>query len=280
LTAGEIFETNILNEKIILKIVDSSTLFLIDTPYVNPSYVGARNNEMDGTARLVKFEITDRLGKKSIAYLLYIYIENIEFFKEYIIGHDIKIEHLVTIREGSGLGGGGKITNKLFAFYLGLMECKYWYTDLVGRNLNTIKLMDESDDILSKAYRDHYNQPTVSEGKLELKWSDYGAFKGDAHIYKVTQLSIPGQAKKYTRGVLKGLWQSTFFTKKDLKGVKKCGCFSCLRQFKAEEVVFSDPTRPQCPYCAVDAVLRDSTDHPLSKDLLKNMQKYYFERYN
>ena len=280
MNVGDNFVINISNENVSLEITEATTLYLEETPNCNPDYVGGRNSEMDGMARLVKFEVKNS-RKSEFTYMLYIYIENIEFFKEYIVSKDLQIEHLVTIREGSGLGGGGKVTNKLFAYYLGLMECKYWYTDLVGRNTNTLSHLNESDDLLEKAYKDPFNLPVVLTGIKELKWSEYGNFLGDANIYKVDTLSFVNQNPSYTRPMIRGLWETAFFSKNELIGITKCGCFNCLKYFKPNEIMFgSENSRiPQCPFCSVDSVLRDTPQHPLNDNLLKMMNHFYFKRF-
>lgn len=59
----------------------------------------------------------------------------------------------------------------------------------------------------------------------------------------------------------------------------KCGCFFCLKTFRARDVVNwlddSDGKTAVCPYCGVDSVLPDSKVE-LSKDFLEKMYEVWF----
>lgn len=70
-----------------------------------------------------------------------------------------------------------------------------------------------------------------------------------------------------------------------LKASKLAGCFYCLEIFPPSEIVrwvndpdtmgLRDGRTALCPKCGIDSVLPDAAV-PLSKDLLKDMQKEWF----
>lgn len=66
--------------------------------------------------------------------------------------------------------------------------------------------------------------------------------------------------------------------KEQLKKVKKCGCFYCLKIF--------DPTLIKdwcdngetaiCPFCGIDSIIYDNKFYPVEESFLKKMKKQWF----
>ena len=55
----------------------------------------------------------------------------------------------------------------------------------------------------------------------------------------------------------------------------QCGCFSCNRLFLPSEVedYIDEGETALCPYCGVDAVIRDASGFQLSEEFLQSMHK-------
>jgi hypothetical protein len=64
-----------------------------------------------------------------------------------------------------------------------------------------------------------------------------------------------------------------------LPEAKICGCFYCLKQFRADQItewVDSDETA-LCPFCGIDSVLGFETD-AADEELLRRMHNRWFTR--
>jgi hypothetical protein len=279
LQTNDIYTETLENEVFKITVIERCEYDTNFTPYFDANYEAYRNNSMDGKALLLKLNIETENKDSHVVYLLYCYLENINFFKKIIIKSKVSIDQLCTIREGSGLGGGGVISNKIFAFYLGYMQCKYWFTDVIGRNVESMTKLNEEDTILEDTYNNVYNKSTVLTGLMCMDWSNYGSFQGDAHVYRVETLHMPNnEDPEYSEEFLDLLHKSSEFNKADLIGVKECACFSCISYFKAEDVMLGDDkfSIPQCPYCSVDSVLRETPEVHITDRLLKKMRAKYF----
>jgi hypothetical protein len=64
---------------------------------------------------------------------------------------------------------------------------------------------------------------------------------------------------------------------------KVCGCYYCLEIFSPSEIVewsFENGSKKVvtaiCPYCLIDSVIGESSGYPITKEFLKEMQKYAF----
>jgi hypothetical protein len=64
---------------------------------------------------------------------------------------------------------------------------------------------------------------------------------------------------------------------------KVCGCYYCLEIFSPSEIVeWSSESDDEidvtasCPYCLIDSVIGESSGYPITKEFLKEMQKYAF----
>ena len=190
LQANDIYTETLENEVFKITVIERCEYDTNFTPYFEANYVAYRNNSMDGKALLLKLNIETENKDSHVVYLLYCYLENINFFKRIIIKSKVSIDQLCTIREGSGLGGGGVISNKFFAFYLGYMQCKYWFTDVIGRNMKSMTKLNEQDTILEDAYNSVYNKSTALTG-LNFIGNGVTAFKTGGVGDNIT-VSIPG----------------------------------------------------------------------------------------
>lgn len=70
-------------------------------------------------------------GSKT-AKVIYFYMENINFMEEVLFKHNLKISHVVKVRDGSGYGGGLKSMTLLSAFFSEL-GVQYVYSDFQGQ---------------------------------------------------------------------------------------------------------------------------------------------------
>ncbi len=120
--------------------------------------------------------------------LLYFIIENNNFFEEIILKKHLSISHLVTIRVGAGLGGGGRINFRYIEFFLGLIGTKYIASDNYGRDIIGFNIIFRHP-ILRDAYFSDVNKPYILKFLKEIHWSNYGIFQGDAFVAEV--LSYP-----------------------------------------------------------------------------------------
>ena len=64
-----------------------------------------------------------------------------------------------------------------------------------------------------------------------------------------------------------------------------CGCFHCLKTFEPTSIVewvdVDEAGQGQtalCPFCGVDAVIRRSVKYDISRELLSEMRRYWFQR--
>lgn len=66
----------------------------------------------------------------------------------------------------------------------------------------------------------------------------------------------------------------------EIEKSEKCGCFYCLRIYPSSEIVdWTDVGDTAiCPYCDIDSVIGDSAGFPITKEFLKEMKDYWFNR--
>ncbi len=97
--------------------------------FVNPNYVTRPEYAASGPeVYLLEIEINSNEYGKIIRPVIYFLFENINFFEEVLLRYDIKISHLVKIRDGSG-SGTGKIGMDTLFFFLSKLETKYLISD-------------------------------------------------------------------------------------------------------------------------------------------------------
>lgn len=119
--------------------------------------------------------------------MLFLFSDNIDFFKNIIIKQNISIDFLINIRDGASENGGADYSMKMLEFYLGKMKTKYLISDNFGRSPNDISKF-KNDSEMMEALNSEQNKPVVLQGLKEWSWSEFGLFKGDAFLMMVHQL--------------------------------------------------------------------------------------------
>ena len=68
--------------------------------------------------------------------------------------------------------------------------------------------------------------------------------------------------------------------KSEILRSKMCGCFYCLENFDPSEISewIDDDQTAMCPHCGIDSVIGSASGYPISRDFLKRMHQYWFER--
>jgi hypothetical protein len=59
-----------------------------------------------------------------------------------------------------------------------------------------------------------------------------------------------------------------------------CGCFYCLEVYSPKEIKdwIDDDKCALCAKCGIDSVIGSASNYPITKDFLKQMREYWFER--
>ena len=69
--------------------------------------------------------------------------------------------------------------------------------------------------------------------------------------------------------------------RKQLLNDHKCGCFSCVAIFNPKEIIEwideNDDT-VICPYCGIDLIIGGYSGYPITKEFLKQMNEFCFQR--
>lgn len=69
--------------------------------------------------------------------------------------------------------------------------------------------------------------------------------------------------------------------KQEIMNSKTCGCFYCREMFVPDEIKnwINDAKEPtaQCPYCFIDSVIGDASGFVITRQLLDDMHKGWFE---
>ena len=119
--------------------------------------------------------------------VLFLFSDNIHFFKNTILKDNLSIDFLINIRDGASDNGGADYSLKMLEFYLGKMNTKYLISDNFGRSPIDISKFKE-DTLMMEAINSEQNKPVVLQGLKEWSWSEFGTFKGDAFLMSVHQL--------------------------------------------------------------------------------------------
>lgn len=66
--------------------------------------------------------------------------------------------------------------------------------------------------------------------------------------------------------------------REELTTTATCGCFHCLEMFHPSAVKeWTDRGQTAiCPQCGIDSVLPETPDFPVTKDMLRVMEAYWF----
>lgn len=118
--------------------------------------------------------------------LLFLFSDNIDFFKSKVLNQNLAIDFLINIRDGASENGGADYSLKMLEFYLGKMKTKYLISDNFGRSPMDISRFKD-DDVMMGALNSEQNRPVVLQGLKEWSWSEFGVFKGDAFLMMIHQ---------------------------------------------------------------------------------------------
>ena len=116
--------------------------------------------------------------------MLFLFSDNIDFFKHIVLNKNMNIDFLINIRDGASENGGADYSLKMLEFYLGKMNTKYLISDNFGRSPEDISKFKE-DTIMMEAINSEENKAIVLQGLKEWSWSEFGTFKGDAFLMMV-----------------------------------------------------------------------------------------------
>ena len=116
--------------------------------------------------------------------VLFLFSDNIDFFRNYIVKDIINIDFLINIRDGASENGGAEFSLKFLEFYLGIMNTKYLISDNFGREpIDVAKCFEDVE--MKNFYFSEDNKPIVLQGLKEWSWSEFGIFGGDAFLMKI-----------------------------------------------------------------------------------------------
>ena len=87
--------------------------------------------------------------------------------------------------------------------------------------------------------------------------------------------------KTYSQDELYNAHHQSMFNKIKLQEStsKLCGCFNCKDYVSISEITeWTDNNRTAiCPYCGIDSIISDTEKFPLTKSLLQQLYKRYFD---
>ena len=89
---------------------------------------------------------------------------------------------------------------------------------------------------------------------------------------------------RHSSSTLEALHRLSARNRDAVQGDRECGCFHCLRTFKASAVTDWAPesdggeVTALCPFCGIDSVLPAREGHSIDAVMLKAMRVYWFER--
>jgi hypothetical protein len=130
------------------------------------------------------------LGKDTNQNMLFLFSDNLDFFKNHILNNNLKIDFFINIRDGASENGGADYSLKMLEFYLGFMNTKYLISDNFGRSPSDFSKFKD-DDLMMEALNSEKNKPVVLQGLKEWSWSEFGVFRGDAFLMMVHKFFDP-----------------------------------------------------------------------------------------
>jgi len=101
--------------------------FPVSYDFTPGKYHGSLTNYSPEEILLFEINFASKHGN-SKAYLLYFFFENFNFLSEILLKYNVKISHMVKIREGCGLGGCYKSISLAYSL-LSVLGVKYLYAD-------------------------------------------------------------------------------------------------------------------------------------------------------
>ncbi|MEN8138454.1 MAG: hypothetical protein ABFR62_08470 [Bacteroidota bacterium] len=138
--------------------------------------------------KFLSIKLKHKLLKSEIRQeVLFLFSDNMDFFKKFVLKRNIGIDFLINIRDGASENGGADYSLKMLEFFLGKMNTGYLISDNFGRSPYDMSELDDSQ-LLLEAYYSKENKPVVLQGLKEWSWSEFGTFRGDAFLIKIHHL--------------------------------------------------------------------------------------------
>ena len=68
--------------------------------------------------------------------------------------------------------------------------------------------------------------------------------------------------------------------RQEILSSESCGCFYCLETYSPAEIEdwVDDEKTALCAKCGIDSVIGSLSNYPISKEFLKEMNEYWFQR--
>lgn len=156
-----------------------------ETSYTLISADDVESTDGDIVGKHLKVKVQSIFLKEGISKeILFLFTDNISFFKKYVLEEKLNIDFLINIRDGFSENGGADYSLKFIEFYLGFMNTKYLISDNFGRSPMDI-LKFKEDIIMMEALNSEQNRAIVLQGLKEWSWSEFGTFNGDAFLMMV-----------------------------------------------------------------------------------------------
>lgn len=114
---------------------------------------------------------SEQLDSFIVLPVLYCFVENSTFFGNVLLMENASISHIIHVRHGGGLGGGGKASGAWLLRVLKLLKCQVYITD--GQ-----EYWQEGDNFVLKCYPQLAEQVEPQFETIRtidsIKWSDHG----------------------------------------------------------------------------------------------------------
>lgn len=115
--------------------------------------------------------------------------DTLDVLRDVFLNHDHGIDFLVTIRDGANASESSSYGLRMLEFFISHLGVRYFATDNTGRGIDGMERLLE-DPVLGTKLKQQV-APYLLRGMEEFRWSEYGTFKGDAHLYEVQKADIP-----------------------------------------------------------------------------------------
>ena len=96
---------------------------------INPEYVHFNPGIQGGIIYLLDISIYPNTEWEINNQVIYFLFENMNFLEEVLLNNDIKVSHIVKIRDGYGMGGGGNVNHAVLRAFFKVLETKFFITD-------------------------------------------------------------------------------------------------------------------------------------------------------
>ena len=126
------------------------------------------------TGRVIFLELevkSDKLGKYQVP-VLYVFAENTAFCAERMLPLKSRISHIIHIRYGGGLGGGGKSTGRWILNTLDKLQCELFITDShYGESDSDTRIIELYPALAKQTSSYNFEKIGTLQGE---KWSNHG----------------------------------------------------------------------------------------------------------